>query len=71
MANSKSRSGLLLLIVAAAISLLTMPVHRLWGILMLFLAIMVTGSIFLAAGLTEERRANAKLERAEEVHSQS
>ncbi|MFJ8685643.1 hypothetical protein [Micromonospora wenchangensis] len=68
MSNSKSRSGVLLLMIAAAISLLTMPVHRLWGILMLFVVVTATGSIFLAAGLTEERRTNAKLERAEEFH---
>ncbi|WFE31756.1 hypothetical protein [Micromonospora sp. WMMD975] len=55
MSNAKSRVGALFLVVAGIIALLTMPVHRLWGILMLFLVSLAAGCIFLTVGLSEAR----------------
>lgn len=58
MLNPKSRAGVLLLVAAAVIALLTMPVHRLWGVGMLFLVALVAGGVCLAAGFSEDRRAD-------------
>ncbi|WP_147427355.1 hypothetical protein [Micromonospora globbae] len=56
MSNAKIRSGLLLLLIAAAVALLTMPVHRLWGIIMLFVVATAAGCVCLAVGLSEDRK---------------
>jgi hypothetical protein len=53
MSNAKSRVGLFLLLIAAAMALLTMPVHQLWGLIMLFLVLTAAGCVFLSAGIGE------------------